>query len=52
MKLTIINRLKICWQVLTIGSGHSHSAQEKALPVFQRGYDAGVKDCRLGGFDV
>jgi len=47
MKLTIKNRLKICWEVLTIRSGHKHSAQEKILSTFQRGYDAGRLDAKL-----
>jgi hypothetical protein len=44
MKLTVWNRLKICFEVLSITSGHKHSAQEKQLSVFQRGYAAGLKD--------
>lgn len=46
-KLTIINRLKLCWEILTVRSGHNHSAQEKQLSTFQRGYGAGTKDARL-----
>lgn len=46
-KLTIINRLKLCWEILTVRSGHNHSAQEKQLSTFQRGYEAGTKDARL-----
>ena len=49
MKLTIINRLKICFEVLTIRSGHKHTAQEKILSTFMRGYVAGVLDTKLGG---
>ena len=44
MKLSIINRLKICWEVLTVTSGHAHTAQEKQLSTFERGYFAGRKD--------
>lgn len=44
MHLSLINRLKICWEVLTIRSGHSHPAQEKQLKTFKRGYYAGFKD--------
>ena len=44
MELTWRNRLKICWEVLTIRSGHKHPAFEKQLPVFLRGYKAGFKD--------
>lgn len=44
MKLTIINRLKLCFEILTVRSGHSHCAQEKMLSTFQRGYNAGMDD--------
>lgn len=47
IKLTIINRLKLCWEILTVRSGHKHSAQEKQLSTFQRGYGAGMKDAQL-----
>ena len=47
MKLTILKRLKICFEVMFIRSGHGHTAQEKQLSVFQRGYEAGMKDERL-----
>jgi hypothetical protein len=47
MKLTIANRLKLCFEILTIRSGHRHSAQEKCLSTFRRGYDAGRKDEQL-----
>jgi hypothetical protein len=47
MKLTFATRLRLCWEVLTIRSGHRHSAQEKQLSTFQRGYDAGTKDAAL-----
>lgn len=49
MKLTLINRLKICWEVLTIRSGHGHAAQEKILSTFQRGYSAGFEDGKRHG---
>ena len=48
MKLTILKRLKICFEVMFIRSGHGHTAQEKQLSVFQRGYEAGMKDERQG----
>ena len=48
MKLTILNRLKLCIEILTIRSGHKHTAQEKQLSVFQRGYSAGILDEKLG----
>lgn len=44
MKLTFLNRVKICWETLTIRSGHAHTAQEKQLSIFQHGYHAGLKD--------
>lgn len=44
MKLTIKNRLKLCWEILTAKSGHAHCAQEKMLSTFIRGYEAGVRD--------
>lgn len=47
MKLTLINRLKLCWEILTIGNGQGHTAQEKQLSTFIRGYDAGRKDEKL-----
>lgn len=49
MKLTIRHRLAICFEVLTSRSGHRHPSQEKQLPVFRRGYDAGFRDGRLVG---
>ena len=47
MKLTLKKRLIICFEVLFARSGHAHCAQEKDLPVFKRGYDAGMKDKKL-----
>ena len=47
VKLTFINRLRLCWEILTIRSGHAHTAQEKILSTFMRGYYAGVKDANL-----
>lgn len=44
MKLTIRNRIKLCFEILTIRSGHAHTAQEKQLSTFLRGYRAGMKD--------
>jgi hypothetical protein len=48
MKLTFINRLKLCWEILTARSGHEHPAQEKQLSSFQRGYEAGLYDGLVG----
>ena len=47
MKLTFINRLRLCFEILTVRSGHAHSAQEKQLSTFIRGYEAGLKDGNL-----
>ena len=47
MKLTIIKRLRLCIEILTVKSGHSHTAQEKQLSTFIRGYEAGLKDGKL-----
>ena len=44
MKLTFINRLRLCFEILTVRSGHAHPAQEKQLSTFIRGYEAGLKD--------
>ena len=44
MKLTILKRIKLCFEVMTIRSGHAHTAQEKQLSVFQRGYETGRTD--------
>lgn len=49
MKLTLKNRLMLCWEVLTARSGHAHKAQEKQLSTFMRGYEAGARDTRLDG---
>lgn len=47
MRLTIRNRLSLCWEILTCRSGHNHAAMEKQLSTFIRGYHAGVKDVKL-----
>lgn len=47
MKLTLKNRLMLCWEVLTARSGHAHTAQEKQLSTFIRGYEAGMQDMRF-----
>ncbi len=55
MILTLVNRIKLCWEILTITSGHAHATQEKQLSTFMRGYDAGMKDAKMmaksGDFD-
>ena len=47
MKLTFLNRIRLCLEILTVKSGHAHSAQEKQLSTFIRGYEAGLKDGKL-----
>ena len=47
MNLTIANKIKLCFEVLTAKSGHKHAAQEKQLSTFQRGYAAGMRDEKL-----
>ena len=47
MILTILNRLKLCYEILTITSGHNHPTDEKVLSIFQRGYAAGLQDGKL-----
>ena len=47
MKLTLLNRLKLCFEILIIKSGHQHTAYEKQLSVFKNGYLAGWKDTYL-----
>ncbi len=47
MNLTLRNRLKLCFEILTVRSLHKYQAQEKQLSTFQRGYTAGMKDCQL-----
>lgn len=47
MKLTLIKRLKLCFEILTIRSGHKHPAQEKQLSTFLKGYTAGLRDKEL-----
>lgn len=51
MNLTIINKIKLCFEILTAKSGHKHTAQEKMLSTFQRGYVAGVNDEKLNQKD-
>jgi len=46
MKLTVFKRLKLCFEIITIRSGHSHTAQEKELSTFMKGYAAGIKDAK------
>ena len=45
--MKISKRLKICFEVLFLRSGHKHPAQEKQISVFQNGYSAGLEDARF-----
>lgn len=47
MNLTIKKRLQLCWEILTIRSGHKHPAQEKGLSLFQMGYKTGLTEGKL-----
>lgn len=47
MNLTFINRLKLCFEILTIRSGYKYPANEKQLSTFINGYNAGFKDNSL-----
>jgi hypothetical protein len=42
--LTLRHRFKLIIEILTIRSGHKHTANEKQLSTFQKGYHAGMKD--------
>lgn len=44
MKLTILNRFKLCFEILFTRSGHNHPSFEKQLSTFQRGYSAGMEE--------
>ena len=47
MLLTPAYRLKLCFEVLTLGAGRLQTPQEKELSTFQRGYEAGRRDASL-----
>ena len=51
LKLTLLVRLKLCWEILTVRSGHKHSAFEKNLSTFERGYMAGLYDGAVGNLE-
>ncbi len=44
MNLSIWTRLKLCWEIMTLRSGHKHPSQLKQLSTFQAGYKAGFID--------
>ena len=43
----MVNKIKLCFEILTAKSGHKHPAQEKQLSTFKRGYSAGNKKKKL-----
>lgn len=47
MKLTIRNKLKICWEVLTTSRENKEPAEESQLSTYSCGYKTGVEDCEL-----
>jgi len=47
MQLTLGNRLKLCWEILTKHSGHKHSTFTKDFALFKEGYSAGLNDKKL-----
>lgn len=47
MILTFRNRLKICYEVLTIRDKQQTFTHEKIQPIFMRGYVAGMNDAKL-----
>ena len=47
MNLTMVNKIKLCFEILTAKSGHKHPAQEKQLSTFKRGYSDGINDEKL-----
>lgn len=49
MQLTLINRLRLCCEILTAKSGHGHPASEKRLSTFTRGYSCGYTDGLIDG---
>ena len=46
IKLNLLNRLHLIWEIITTRSGHKHSSSSKQLSTFQQGYSAGVEDER------
>lgn len=44
MKLTLINRIRLCIEILTIKGRNGSPAYEKQLRTFMRGYDSGRGD--------
>jgi hypothetical protein len=44
VKLTLINRIRLCVEILTIKGRNKSPAYEKQLSTFMRGYDSGRND--------
>lgn len=44
LTLTLKNIIKLCYEILTITSGHKHKTSEKKLSSFQKGYLHGFRD--------
>jgi len=51
MKLTLKNKLKLCFEILFMSNKFGYPAEEKRLSTFQKGYYAGIKDERLSAKD-
>ena len=52
IKLNLLNRLHLIWEIITTRSGHKHSSSSKQLSTFQQGYSAGVEDERYNTNDL
>jgi hypothetical protein len=46
-KLTLLTRLKMCYEILTIRDHHQTYASEKQLSMFKSGYSYGLYDKKL-----
>lgn len=44
VKLNILSRLKLIWEITTTRSGHKHALSSKQLSTFEAGYYVGVED--------
>lgn len=44
MTLNIWLKFKLCWEIITLRSGHNHPPQLKQLSTFEIGYKAGFID--------
>lgn len=50
--LTLLTRLKMCYEILTTTSGHKHPASEKQLSMFINGYHAGKYDAQINNCTI